>query len=425
MGNVYGNNAIVLANNAPGTIKKLKVLTPGANFNKYDDATLFNKTQSNAVIIETTSSAFANGTASSRYINRKRTYQGYGKAKTSGFISLPGRYIDTKGFLSWNNRLQDNDYYQEFSYVIRVDKALSKYRDIIKAVLHPAGTKMFGDYVITSSANVVITAIDEAPSVARGIARESIASAVAQDATAEYNYGIDVTESVSSITEQNAAFLANTAATESVISTTTQTSTFLANTAITETVTSTAVETGTFLANTFASETVTSVAVQDITYVANTSRSESTTSATTQNATFTANTSVTETVTTAVVHQGQRFAVMSGVYGKVLYANSQIQALATSLIQPYAAITVAAFDGTPRLVVGTKGSYAFANGAIKANTGTISVGGIGSNLYIVPVGGSNTTIFNVNTIFSNSAFTIRQNYIPTQANVAIYYSTGP
>jgi hypothetical protein len=67
----------------------------------------------------------------------------------------------------------------------------------------------------------------------------------------------------------------------------------------------------------------------------------------------------------------------------------------------------------------------FANGAMRANTGSISVGGIGSNLYIVPVGGSNTTIFNVNTIFSNTAFSIRTNYIPTQANVAILYSTGP
>jgi hypothetical protein len=116
---------------------------------------------------------------------------------------------------------------------------------------------------------------------------------------------------------------------------------------------------------------------------------------------------------------------MVGVYAKVLYANSTISSLASSSITPYAAITVGTFDGTPRLVIGTEGTLRFANGAMRANTGSISVGGIGSNLYLVPVGGSNTTIFNVNAIFSNTAFSIRTNYIPTQANVAILYSTGP
>lgn len=424
-GNVYGNNAIVLANNAPGAISKVRLQTRGANFNKYDDATILNTTQTNTAFTETQSSAFANGSPSSRYVIRKKTFSGTGNAKTSGLIIFPGRYIDTKGFLSWNNRLQDNDYYQEFSYVIRVNKMLSKYRDVIKALVHPTGTKLFGDYVISSTANVSIVAIDEAPNIVRRSIRELITAAATHTATAVYNNGMSVTEPTTAVASQNATFLANTARVESVTSVDTPNATFIANTFAVETITSTDTPNATFLANTARAEAITSVSAENAVYTANTRRTELVAADAAQNASFIANTSITESATAVAVHQGQRFAYMSGVYGKVLYANSQIQAWATANIQPYAAITVGTFDGTPRLVIGTAGPYAFANGALFANTGSINVGGIGSNLYIVPVGGSNTDIFNVNTIFSNSAFTIRQNYIPTSANVEFYYSTGP
>jgi len=424
-GNILGNNAVVIANNAPGTITKMRVTGAGSNFNKYDDAIILNTTQSNAALIETQSSSFANGAASTRYLNRKKTFSAIGRAKPSGFVLFPGRYIDTKGFLSWNNRLQDNFYYQEFSYVIRVDQMLSKYRDIIKAVLHPAGTKMFGDYIISSSANAVIVVIDEAPSIARGVVTEAISATATHTATATFSAGMTVTETVSATESQTGTFNANTAGVETVTSTETASATFVANTAITEAATTIDTPDATYNANTSITEAVTSTETVVGTFTANTSITESITTTASENATFIANTQITESVTAIAVHQGQRFAYMSGVYGKVIYANSQIQALASAQIQPYAAMTVGAFDGTPRLVIGTAGSYAFANGSLFANTGSINVGGIGSNLYIVPVGGSNTDIFNVNTIFSNSAFTIRQNYIPTSANVEFYYSTGP
>ena len=425
LGNIYGNNAVVIANNAPGTISKIRVLTPGSNFNKYDDSIIFNRTQSNAAIIDTLSSAYANGTPSNRYLNRKKTYGATGRAKTSGFISFPGRYIDTKGFLSWNNKLQDNNYYQEFSYVIRADKILSKYRDVIKALVHPSGTKLFGDYLVTATANVNLTLIDEAPNVVRRSIRETITATATHDGPSVYNNGINVTETITAAASHAATFLANTSITEAITSVDTPSATFIANTFMVETVTTTETPNATFLANTARAEAVTTISAEDAVYTANTRRTELIAALETQNATFIANTNITESVTADVSHQGQRFAYMSGVYGKVLYANSQIQAWATANIQPYAAITVGAFDDTPRLVIGTAGPYAFANGAMFANTGSINVGGIGSNLYIVPVGGSNTNIFNVNTIFSNTAFSIRQNYIPTQANVEIYYSTGP
>ena len=119
---------------------------------------------------------------------------------------------------------------------------------------------------------------------------------------------------------------------------------------------------------------------------------------------------------------------MSNVYGSVQYANSFISVYASSQIAPYAGVPIGALDGTPRLITSGSVGAKFANGALKANTGSVSVSGIGSNLYIittadVPVGGS--PLYQVNAIFSNTAFTIRTNYIPTSANVRIWYSTGP
>jgi hypothetical protein len=427
-GNFHGNNAVVLANNAPGTISKLRLTSAGANFNKYDDASILNLTQSNAALIETQSSSFANGASSSRYLNRKRTFSALGQAKPSGFVTFPGRYIDTKGFLSWNNRLQDNFYYQEFSYVVRVSEMLNKYRNVIKSLVHPAGVKLFGDYIISSVANVNITLIDEAPSIARGAVRESVTAVATDTATAVYNSGINVTESVTSVETSIGAFTANTARTESVTSTETVNATFDASGPASESITSVDIPTATFIANTFASESVTITASEVGTFTANTTVSETITSIVSENATFNANTAGTESATTTEVQQGQRFTLMSSVFASVQYANNLIQTYATSQIAPYSGITVGTFDGTPRLVVSGSASAKFANGALRANTGSISLGGIGSNLYIITNPGTpseSSTVYNVNAIFSNTAFTIRTNFTPTSANTRIWYSTGP
>jgi len=56
--------------------------------------------------------------------------------------------------ISWNNRLQDNFFYQVYSYVIRSETALQKYKQVVNDLLHPAGTKLFGEF--TQSSNVSV-----------------------------------------------------------------------------------------------------------------------------------------------------------------------------------------------------------------------------------------------------------------------------
>lgn len=66
----------------------------------------------------------------------------------TGIYSYPGRYINDDGFLSSKNKLQDRDYYQNFSYVIKSQAPISRYRPLLKGLTHPAGTKMYGRYEV-------------------------------------------------------------------------------------------------------------------------------------------------------------------------------------------------------------------------------------------------------------------------------------
>lgn len=65
-----------------------------------------------------------------------------------GLYSYPGRYLNDDGHLSSYNFLEDRDYYQIFSYVIRSKVPIAKYRDVLKGLTHPSGTKLFGEYLI-------------------------------------------------------------------------------------------------------------------------------------------------------------------------------------------------------------------------------------------------------------------------------------
>ena len=64
----------------------------------------------------------------------------------TGVYSYPGRYIDESGQLSSSMYLEDRDYYQKFSYVVRLSESLERYRKSMNDLIHPAGTKLYGQY---------------------------------------------------------------------------------------------------------------------------------------------------------------------------------------------------------------------------------------------------------------------------------------
>lgn len=68
---------------------------------------------------------------------------------TTGAVNVKtGRFKDSRGMLSNVNKLQDNYYYQNYSYVVRSNVPSNKWIDIVKNTAHPAGTAIFGELVI-------------------------------------------------------------------------------------------------------------------------------------------------------------------------------------------------------------------------------------------------------------------------------------
>ena len=134
-GGFAGRNAVVRASFIPGSITNVIVNDGGRLYNAIDAVTVTNT-------------------------SRAGTTDAVGDPIVSGVIAEAGNYKGTKGFLSWDQRLQDNYYYQEFSYVLKSQKALKTYRNIVRDIIHPAGTKLFGQVDIEVSADLTGLDVD-------------------------------------------------------------------------------------------------------------------------------------------------------------------------------------------------------------------------------------------------------------------------
>lgn len=67
----------------------------------------------------------------------------------------PGYYETNDGFISDEIYIQDGQYYQLFSYVLKAEETIDTYRDIVKSLLHPSGLKLYGQYNISNNFDVV------------------------------------------------------------------------------------------------------------------------------------------------------------------------------------------------------------------------------------------------------------------------------
>ncbi len=55
-----------------------------------------------------------------------------------------GRFANSDGFLSWDKRIQDSFYWQDFSYDLKSTHGIIEYRNPVKKLLHPASLALFG-----------------------------------------------------------------------------------------------------------------------------------------------------------------------------------------------------------------------------------------------------------------------------------------
>jgi len=69
----------------------------------------------------------------------------------------PGYYSSNDGFLDDAIFIQDSKYYQAFSYVLRIDERLSTYRTAVRTMVHPAGTALFGEFLIQNNFDISVS----------------------------------------------------------------------------------------------------------------------------------------------------------------------------------------------------------------------------------------------------------------------------
>jgi hypothetical protein len=72
------------------------------------------------------------------------------KFNSSPIAQYPGAYTTNNGFLSDDIYLQDNRFYQQFSYLIRSSQQFDNYKNILDKTVHPAGMAAFGAFEINN-----------------------------------------------------------------------------------------------------------------------------------------------------------------------------------------------------------------------------------------------------------------------------------
>ena len=123
LGGFKGKNAILDINNLPGTITAVRINSKGSAYSKNENIGIVNQ-------------------------SRVGTINAIGTPVVTGIETKTGYYTSTKGFLSWDQRLQDSTFWQDFSYVIRSEQFVDKYRNVVKNLVHPSGTKLFGETLL-------------------------------------------------------------------------------------------------------------------------------------------------------------------------------------------------------------------------------------------------------------------------------------
>lgn len=71
-----------------------------------------------------------------------------------------GRFLNRNSFVSDTKYIQDSFYYQTYSYLLKISSQVYKFKDLLKRLVHPAGTEMFGEYSIEKREDVKISLKD-------------------------------------------------------------------------------------------------------------------------------------------------------------------------------------------------------------------------------------------------------------------------
>lgn len=113
--------------------------------------------QSNGIIktVSLVDSGFAYYDNTAILLSTDKTRSAVGSVINSSYGTGSGYYKTSDGFLSADKFLYDGDFYQEYSYEVFSKLPFQKYSEMLKKVMHVAGTKLFGAVQINSTINTM------------------------------------------------------------------------------------------------------------------------------------------------------------------------------------------------------------------------------------------------------------------------------
>ena len=118
-GGIRGNNAVIdVAGLAAGSVRDIDLINFGVGFTSAPTLSLALKGGGNALL-----------TANIGAVGEKT-----------------GEYLNEDGRLSSTKKLTDSRYYQDYSYSLRSSKQVSEYEETVNDLLHPVGSKLFGEF---------------------------------------------------------------------------------------------------------------------------------------------------------------------------------------------------------------------------------------------------------------------------------------
>ena len=118
-GGIRGNNAVIdVAGLAAGSIKEIEIINFGVGYTSAPSLSLEDKGGGNANVV----------------------------AKIGAIGQTVGQYTNEDGRPSSTKKLIDSNYYQDYSYSLRSTKQVKEYEKTVEDLIHPAGSKMFGEF---------------------------------------------------------------------------------------------------------------------------------------------------------------------------------------------------------------------------------------------------------------------------------------
>jgi hypothetical protein len=117
-----GENLNASADQNPGAVLKIRIVNPGAGYQSPPTIDLTNK---------------GSGTATANSVIEP------------SYVSFPGSWKTSDGILSSAERvIQGRDYYIDYAYVLSSKVEFSKFKELFKNLIHPAGFKQYADFKV-------------------------------------------------------------------------------------------------------------------------------------------------------------------------------------------------------------------------------------------------------------------------------------